>query len=155
MSSQKLLMDINAPLFPHYNIKLGYSEANLPNKIEEVASFVSKVYAKFPKLDEEKTEQLRKAGFYFNKDKKIASASECEQFEIALKERIIKDLNQNRSYGYSIELLTDYSPGETLAEVAEPIFQNIGSLGPFFPYKSITTINLDVNKKKLRLSMQF
>lgn len=154
MSLQTSLMDISTSFPIEYSFELNCSEDNLQKNIQEVASFVSKVYAKFPKLSEEGREQLRKLGVIFTKLKELPSSSECEQFETALKERIIADLNQKKDY-CSIMLSTDYFPEKELCEVARAVFQQKNELGFLFPYKTCTSVCLRNKKTKLCVNMNF
>ena len=131
-----------------------YSEHNL----EKVASFTSKVYARFPKLNNGEREEFRKKGGWIQKIDETPgttpSASECEQFEEALKNRIIATLDP-KDEDCSIKLSTDYHPEGILCEVAESVFRENYNLGRLFPYKTLTSISFRNDATQLRLIMDF
>ncbi len=120
-----------------------------------MASFTSKVYATFPALSEEGRKPLVKEGVWFGKCRSdnIPSATECEQFEKALKKAIITTLNQKEKNNF-IKLLTDYYPEKTLLQVAESVFNKEHRLD-FFPCKTCTRIAFQEERTKLKLLMYF
>lgn len=140
-----------------YFVILDCSQDNLKKTIEEVASFVSKVYAKFPQSTKDEREQMVKRGYAFNINCKytIPSRNECEQFEGALKERIITALSQEEGSDCEIRLSTNYSPEDTLGAIVFPIFQNKLKQGLLFPYKTCTKIFLNSTKTELKVNMNF
>lgn len=148
------LLDLNESFPIKYSIEFDCSESNLEEVVEKVASFTSKVYSTFTTLSKERKEQLKQAGVWFSKLDETSTTEECEQFEIALKKRIITVLNQKEK-GDSIELSTDYFPEKILCEVAESAFKKGRQLGFLFPCKTCTRIYLIKERTKLCLDMNF
>lgn len=148
-----LLVDLNKAFPVQYTNEFFCSKDTLQKTIEEVASFVSQVFASFPKLKEERREQLRKQGVWIKNPSDFPSAEECEQFETSLKKAIIIALNQE---GYSsITLSTDYQPEKALLEICKSVFSHKSQVSSLFPWKTCTVISLEENKKKLWLDMDF
>lgn len=148
-------MDPNQCIPLEYAITLDYSKDNL----QKLASFTSKVYARFPKLDNAEREAFRKNGGWMQKidetQEKIPSPFECEQFEEALKNTIIAALDPKDKTA-SIGLSTDYYPEDILCDVAESVFlKNYYRLDRLFPYKTLTSISFRNNATQLRLIMDF
>ncbi len=143
---------INEQFIPiNYSIEFLCSESNLEENLVKLASFTSKVYAKFASLDREGREQLKQGGVWMGELNHSASLSECVEFEKRLSKRIIEILNQ-KERGCNIQLSTNYYPEGILLEIAQSTFKNI-QLGMLFPYKTFTHISL--NDTKLCLNMNF
>ena len=153
MPSQTLFVDTNGSISVQSWVEMECSKKN----IKKVASFVSAIYAKFPRLSNAEREALRKRGFCFHpRVYETPSASECAQFRSALKKRIITALNQKEEIGLpSIKLSTDYWPEDMLRDLAKSAFPRIYQLGQLFPCKTDTTISLKERGTKLELDMNF
>lgn len=153
-SSTDTLINLNN-FFPiEYSITVNCSEISLNETIKKIAAFVSRVYATFPQLNEQARKKLRKKGVDIEELDEMPPQAECEQFEKALEEIIVKKLSKERAY-CSISLTTNYCPTETFYDLCKSIFQNTRHLGFLFPYKTGTFISLEENKTQLRLSMDF
>lgn len=79
------LPDLDQTFPIQFSTEVSCSENGLQNTIEEAAAFVSRVYARFPLMNDEARSNLRKRGVSFNYLSHFPSPSECERFEIALK----------------------------------------------------------------------
>jgi hypothetical protein len=155
MAAAPSLMDLSQSFPLDYSIKLDCSKKDLPQKIEEVASFVSKVYAKLPNLGAEKKADLRREHVLFElkEPDPLPTALQCEQFEKALKDRIIVDFTEKKR----VELSTDYAPEGSLAEVALSVFDSVVPDGyryisNLFPFKTCT--NISMYRGRIWLSMR-
>lgn len=148
-------IDISKTFPVAYSQVFSCSENSLGEAIEKVAAFVSKVYATFPKLNEEGRSRLREEGVWLHSLDQLPPETECEDFEKALKLKIITSLKKEECSDCSLNLSTDYYPEGTLRRVCEPIFKQTPQLGFLFPYKTCTRIYLMEEKSKLYLRMDF
>ena len=126
----------------------------LQERIEEVASFVSRIYATFPRLDEKEREQWRQDRVCLDELKEIPPTLDVETFESTLKQKIIEVLSQSDESACHIELSTDYVAEKTLREVAYSVFKLKQMIG-LFPRKTLTRIQLEEGKTILRLILNF
>lgn len=147
-----LLMDLKEsfPLRYSKTVAIG-SKSDLTKEIKNVASFTSKVYAKFLSLDKEGKGPFQARGVLFRQLDTTPSASACKQFKAALKQKIITDLTQRKT----IKLETDLYPTETLEEIVRSVFEQKDQVHLLFPIKTCTTISLKADDTKINLEMNF
>lgn len=156
MASQTDLVAGTAKSFPiNYLVDFNCSEETLQKKIDEVASFVANVYAKFAKMDIEERNQLRKEGVWLTERAQLPSPLESEQFEVELKKRIIRELTQETTETCSVHLSTDYRAQGLLREVINSVFLEKEETFRIFPQKTSTTITLKNKNTLLCLRMRF
>lgn len=144
-----------ASLPNEYYAELDCSQENLKTIIEEVASFVSKVYTKFSRLTDYERNLIRNRSIIFSSlTTRVPSNAECEQFESVLKAKIITILSQKKEEICRIQLIMDYIPEGSLREIVESVFQE-KQYTTLFPYKTHTWLSLNSNKTKLTVDMDF
>lgn len=129
--------------------QLVYSNNNLKQVIEKVASSVSKSYAIFPSLTQKEKEEYRKGGCWFGTSDQPVSKKECETFESTLKEKLITLLTKKEI----VHLSTDYGPEKTLDDVCKSVFPKNYKSRDLFPYKTYTWITFE--KNQIHVSMNF
>ncbi|MBA3815957.1 MAG: hypothetical protein H0X29_05465 [Parachlamydiaceae bacterium] len=122
----------------------------MEESIEKIASFVSQVYAKFPRANEQQRKELIANNILIDEECEQLSEVECDHFEKALKEKIIAVLTEKKS----VKISTRYYPEEILKDVCEDIFINQNQLGWVFPHKTSATIELIDNKFSLIMNFQ-
>lgn len=130
--------------------QLVYSNDNLKEVIERVASSVSKSYAIFPLLTQKEKEEYRKDGCWFGTSDQPVSKKECETFESTLKKELITLLTKKEI----VHLSTDYAPEKTLDDVCRSVFPKHYQLSYLFPYKTYTWISFKDNQICVRMNFQ-
>lgn len=134
-----------------------FSESNLQQIIEEIATIVSKKYAIFPRLGKNEREVLQKQNVSIDPMAELATEFECEKFESSLKEWIIAKMKEDSTK--QLELSTDLGPQGGLNEICKTVFayrdDEVLFIKALFPYKSTTKISVNEKKKSIELSMNF
>ena len=115
---------------------------------EDAAHFVSDVYSKFPPLTLDEKKKLGKSRVNFGKISQPVTKEQIFTFKKALKDRIIKDLTQDKF----IELSTDNGPEDVLRDVAAFAFKELLTLAGLFPLKSFALVTVLTTKIEVRMS---
>ncbi|MCP5507890.1 MAG: hypothetical protein H7A37_06290 [Chlamydiales bacterium] len=138
------------------SIKLDCSEDNLQENITAVAECVSKIYARFPRLNEEERDQLREKNVEYGKiTYELPSVDQCKKFQVALQSKIVYELSKNSEHNNSITLSVDNTPVHVLYVIAKRTFPDMGFFDSYFPRKAYTYIELNQQKTNLSLEMNF
>lgn len=123
-----------------------YTEENKFARVDDAASFVSEVFSRFPTLTDEEKKKLGESRLSL--DRSYGTVKGAKEFKKSLKERIVKDLTNERS----IKLSTDNIPEGVLLEVARSVLDVMCFIG-LFPCKSATYVTL--MKKEIEVRMHF
>jgi hypothetical protein len=154
VTSTSKLSTVTSDLPPvRYSTTFTCSESDLQQTIDQAASFVSKIYATFPKLGVTERQVLRKQGVWIEEDMELPPQSECAQFEANLKALIVATMKKGETR--RLDLSTDYSPGKALRTACKSAFSTFPGLEALFPQKSCTTISFEASTKTLKIEMNF
>jgi hypothetical protein len=129
----------------------------MARSIEEMAIYISDIYATFLELTNEERLRLKEKGMELYplqedlQEELLSDLSKIERFRTALKERIIEDLSQLKNGRSVVYLSIDSCPEKKLREVCQSIFTH--NLCFAFPCKS--SIRVLVRNEQFSLTMRF